>query len=224
MFSASISTLSVAPPPSTPFSSPTAASAGIIPEPISLEQAKGRIHVLVIPDYKSDVAEALLRGDTPDVLGAPGTMDGIGELQRCLTAYLEPNVLDRIASFVDVKINVGEYTREGYRHFLDADGWRDLNSLIPGIAALGNQFNDKERYALYAGTLRLFGDLDANLTMAPDEGSPQRRIYNALFCLPAVTDDLKDLAIIYGLLDTYLDSVQEHLGDNSLYLLQPPGI
>jgi|GEM_PF-6716311 hypothetical protein len=216
MFSASIQTRPVAPSPVVPTPSPSS-----VPERISLELANKHIHALVIPDFKSEVAEALLRGDRPDAPGAPGILEGMGELQQRLAAYPEPHFLDRIASFVDREINIGWYAREDYRRFLGTEGWRDLNSLIPGIAALGSQFNGTERLALYAGTLRLFGDQDVNITTAPDERSSRRCIYNALFCVPAVIDDLNELAIRYGALDAFLDHVQKHLGINSLFL-QPP--
>lgn len=217
MFSGSISVSN--PTPAAPLVHTSSASG--IPEPISLEQAEGRIHELVIPPYRSGIAEALLRGDASDVQVVLGTIGNMDKLQQHLINFSDVGVLERIASFVQYELDITLHTRESYRTVLGSENPQELNSLIPGIATIGSKFNEPEKFALYAGTLRLLGDTDAGITEAPLERSPQGRIYNALFCLPPVTDNLSDPAIMYVSLDAYLDKVQEHLGVDSLYLLSP---
>lgn len=184
MFPVSTPTRSASP---TPVVQPPSAR-GIL-ELTSLGQAKVSIRDRNIPKFEPDVAKALAGGAAPNDLDGPGTIGGMGTLQRRLAKYSDPYVLGRIARFVAKEAPIPQRTRDWYPRLLTEEGAWELNYLIPRFAALGSQFNNNERYALYAGLLQCLGDPEESLTTAPIEGSARHRIYNALFCIKTPCPD-----------------------------------
>lgn len=205
MFSGSISASVPAPAVTPVVQSP---SVGSIPKLVNLEQAEASIGKRDIPKFNPLIADALVKGRAPDVLDGPDTIGGMGTLQKCLATYTDSYVLGRIRTFLDKEVPIPQKTRPWYPALLTNEGKRELDSLIPGLAKVGSRFNSNERHALYAGLLRSLEVPEENLTMAPVDGSAQHRIYNALFRMPAVTNNF---------LNPLPKAVQNHLGDESLF-------
>jgi hypothetical protein len=174
----------------------------------------------LVPPFDATIARTLLGLEThPPGCQTHASAVDAGSLAAKIAkaCNTEKSVLESLADFVCEGLDIHGHNRESYRRLWHGDDPHEFASIKPDLAALGNGVSTEGRFALYAGTLRLFGAPNAELTAMPQPDSESARLYNTLFALPNVSDDTRSRQSTFMLIDSYLDKFEENRGKGTIY-------